>query len=176
MDAKKAIETLSLRGDQVAQTLGVEEGPGWRDNTGTAHLYIRGALQSLERISKDQHSIEDAATAMGTVRFANESPDGFLGENTGKAAEIAMKILKTEMAGDSVSDAVSAEDIDLLVSDLQSFSDTIKRQSQGPDADDSLKAFSGALEAANGHYQSLAQKLKKDLSSSGPAASVTPEP
>lgn len=60
MDTKTAIDTLSLRGDQVARALGVDEGSGWRDNTGTAHFYIRGALQSLERISNGEHSVEDA--------------------------------------------------------------------------------------------------------------------
>ncbi|MFN3701759.1 MAG: hypothetical protein ACK4VI_09625 [Alphaproteobacteria bacterium] len=152
MDALKAIEVLSLRGDQVAQSLGVDEGPGWRDNTGTAHLYIRGALQSLERIANNQHSAEAAAIAIGTVAFANKSPDGFLGDHSSEAAKIAMKILQTEMAGGAVSDAVRVADVDLLSKDLQTFSDNIKGQSMSMGADKSLEAFSSALEAANTHY------------------------
>jgi hypothetical protein len=180
MDALKAIEVLSLRGDQVAQSLGVDEGPGWRDNTGTAHLYIRAALQSLERIANNQHSAEAAAAiAIGTVAFANKSPDGFLGDHTSEAAKIAMKILQTEMAGGAVSDAVSVADVDLLSKDLQTFSDNIKGQSMSMGADKSLEAFSLALEAANTHYQSFAQKLgaSMTLSASSPApAANSPEP
>ena len=44
------------------------------------------------------------------------------------------------------------------------------------DADDSLKAFSGALEVANGYYQNLAKKLRFNLSSSGPVTDVAAEP
>lgn len=50
MDSKEAISILAERGDVVARKLGVEEVPGWRDMTGTAHLYVRGALMPLERI------------------------------------------------------------------------------------------------------------------------------
>ncbi|MEM7679888.1 MAG: hypothetical protein AAF182_02670 [Pseudomonadota bacterium] len=164
MKSEEAIEILSRRGDQIAEALNVEEGQGWRDNTGTAHLYIRGALQSLERIKNGAHDAVQAGLAMGTVGFANKSPDGFFGEHSGEAAAIAMHILQTEMTGGSFQDAINTEDLDLLVQDLDGFTVNIKEQaSHEGTADASLIAFAGALHLANTHYQTLSIQWKNDL-------------
>lgn len=152
---EQAVNALSQRGDIIAKELGVEEGPGWRDNTGTAHLIIRGALQSLGRMKDGQHSIDEAGIAIGTVGFAGKSPDGFLLNDVPQVAEIAKKILTTEMAGGSLGDAISADDLTVLKSNLASFRNDILGASLQEDADPSLKAFAGALDIVNDYYQKL---------------------
>lgn len=173
LEPKQAIEILSQRGDQIAKSLGVEEGAGWRDNTGTAHLLIRGAFQSLERIKAGIPSIDDASIAIGTVGFAGKSPEGFLANDVSKVAEVAKKILTTEMASGFFEDAITPAELEILTTNLASFRDDIVGQAGHIDADPSLKSFAGALDVANKYYQKISQEWKADIapSSDGPGNS-----
>lgn len=156
------VQILAQRADKVAQSLGVNEGPRWRDNTGTAHLYIRGALQSLERIANNAPSAEEVDIAAGTVKFAKNSPQGFLGSNVAAVAAIADKILQTERSNGTLAEAVSPEDIRTVARALQNFTDDIRGSALSSQADASLKAFAGALVKANDHYQREALKWIND--------------
>jgi len=163
MEPEEAIEILSRRGDQVAVALDVAEGPGWRNNTGTAHLLIRGGFQSLERISAGEYSVEGYNAAAQTVDSVDRFPNGFLNKNMKEVAAIAKKILETEKRRGSLAEAVTTADLDLLASDLQSFRNDIVGQAGHEDADPSLKAFAGALSVANVYYQRLANDWKAEL-------------
>lgn len=179
LEPEQAITILSKRGDQIAKSLDVEEGVGWRDNTGTAHLLIRGAFQSLERLKAEIPSIEDAGIAIGTVVFAGKSPEGFLGENTAEVATIAMKILQTEIGGGSFEEAITVDGLKLITSDLQKFTMDIMGVAGHGDADSSLKAFAEVLGIVNEHYQNLAQQWQNDLKVSSPVLgdnATTPKP
>jgi hypothetical protein len=164
MNAKEAIAILTTgHAGQVAQTLGVSEGPGWRDNTGTAHLYIRSAFMSLERINRHEASLENADIAMSTATHAEKNPGWFLGENTKKAAIIALKILEAEKSGaiEVSADIITIDELKLLATDLQSFTASVFHDLENKDP--STQAFAGALTLANGYYQDFANGLETKL-------------
>ena len=168
METSELIEAMALRGDKIRPALGISEdepeSKAWRDVTGTGHLYIRGALQSLERISKNEHDAEAAGTAEGTINFAAKSPDGFFGSTAGQSAIIAQKILASEQSGVSdLSQIITEADMTTLMVGLKDANETIAYIASEEDAANDVKLYANAFDKAAEHYTAFSFYMKQKL-------------
>lgn len=75
-----------------------------------------------------------------------------------------MAILQAEMQGGTLQDAVSSEDLYLLLSDLDIFTREIAQDALKPDADPSVRAFSQVLDRANSYYRTLSLSWHNEIS------------
>lgn len=171
-DAAKAVAILSDFPKEMAETMGVEipadAKDNWRDITGSGHVYVRGAWASLERIANNTHDADAANAAMGTIGYAQKAPEKFIGENAADVAKIAAKILQVEKDGGSVSDAVTAQDVEILKTELNRFTEIVA--SQGDNAPAFLKKYAEQASIANNHYQDMATEIVATLKNGSKAA------
>ncbi len=166
-NAALAVSIISDFPKEMAASLGIEitqdTNEAWRDFTGSGHLYVRGAWASLERMHNGQHNEAAANAAMGTLGFAAKAPDKFFGENVPEVAALASKILDVEKAGGTVKDAVTAEELAFLKTELQNFSDGVVEKVSAENAPIYVAPYAAVLKTANAHYQNLANTLKAEI-------------
>tara|TARA_R110001592_G_scaffold3525_34_gene20265 strand:- start:38591 stop:39262 length:672 start_codon:yes stop_codon:yes gene_type:complete len=168
MDMPDLIDAMALRGDKIRAAIGISdeepESTAWRDVAGTGHLYIRGALQSLERISKNEHDAEAAGTAEGTINFAAKSPDGFFGSTAAQSAKVAQKILAAEKDGiTDISQIVTKTDIDALMIGMKDADDMISFMASEEGAANDIKQYAHAFTKTSEHYKAFGAYMEQRL-------------
>ena len=164
MNTPDIIDAISLRGDKIRPAIGIPEdepeSKNWRDVTGTAHLYIRGALQSLERMADGKPDIEAAETAIGTINFAAKSPDGFFGSTAGETAQIAQKILHAEQNGETdLANVLSAEELGTILAGLDDANQIVQNLAAQDDAPNDVQTYAKALDRAVSHYHDVSPSI-----------------
>ena len=164
MNTPDIIDAIGLRGDKIRPAIGIPEdepeSKDWRDVTGTAHLYIRGALQSLERMKDGKPDAEAAETAIGTINFAAKSPDGFFGSTAGETAKIAQKILHAEQDGETnLANVLSAEELNTIFVGLEDANQTVQNLASQSDAPNDVKTYAKALDRAVSHYNDASPSI-----------------
>jgi len=164
MSTPDIIDAIGLRGDKIRPAIGIPEdepeSKDWRDVTGTAHLYIRGALQSLERMKDGQPDAEAAETAIGTINFAAKSPDGFFGSTAGETAKIAQKILHAEQDGETnLTNVLSAEELGTILVGLDDANQTVQNLAAQNNAPNDVQTYAKALDRAVNHYHNATPSI-----------------
>ncbi|MBL4803877.1 MAG: hypothetical protein JKY71_03345 [Alphaproteobacteria bacterium] len=177
-DAKQAVNTINDFPKEMASSLGIQvsqdENEGWRDFTGSGHVYVRGTWASLERIHDGAHDAAAAEAALGTLKYAQKAPEKFFGDNAAKVAELGTKILEVEKNGGTVADAVSADDIDFLQAELQNFRSIVMDKAADGNAPSYATPYAGLVDTVSSHYQHFGDELKAEFTAEADAK-VKPE-
>lgn len=177
--AMAAIALLSGFPKKAAEELGIEEGPAWRDDSGTGHLHFRGIFAAIERMENGEGNPKAALEAAATSIQATKNPKFFVGDDAAlaKVGDIGVNLAFAEIRGEPLENTLSLEELEHLTANLQDFTDRINERVGTDKAYPGLENFAATLATANAYYQHHAKNvLAPKLGGETPEPAVVKQP